>query len=201
MLTCFNLSSERGYRTLFSGLGFTLFPGALVGVFGANGSGKTTLLRMVAGLMPPKTGTITLEDIPLKEHPSYPRVINYVGHRNALFLDMTVAENILYWARMRDEEGMVEPALKHFGLIPYADYPCRNLSAGWQRKVALSRLLVTQSPIWILDEPFNNLDEEGCYRLGTAISTRINNKGAVLLAGHNSSIMKFNILLNINDYN
>jgi heme exporter protein A len=201
MLTCFNLTSVRGYKRLFCGLGFSIFPGSIIIVEGQNGSGKSTLLRMIAGLMSPDSGEIRLEDYPIKDHPSYPRVLQYVGHKNALFPELTVRENLMHYAYIKGETILVPLALAHFKLEPYANMVTSKLSAGWQRKTALARLLLSQSPLWILDEPFTSLDASGCELLSAAIKTRAQQGGMVIIASHTRFDKNNNIYININDFN
>ena len=85
---------------------------------------------------------------------------------------------------MRGSEGRMEAAMAFFDLSQFADVPCGKLSVGWQKKVALAKLLACKSEIWLLDEPFTNLDEDTKLRLASIIETRCEQGGSVIMAMH-----------------
>lgn len=184
MLSCHQLECYRGEKRLFSGLGFSLKPGMLMALTGANGSGKTTLLRIVAGLLKPEAGEILWDGEPIASQYDYHRELLYLGHQPALKPELTVYDNLHFWATLRDAEMLVPTALHYFDLIPYADVPVAELSAGWQRRVALARLVVEPARIWLLDEPATNLDREGMLLVQALIDTRIQQGGIVIMTTH-----------------
>lgn len=185
MLTCHNLTCTRGDNIIFSQLGFTVGNQTAVLVVGPNGSGKTSLLKMAAGLMKPAEGEVQWFKEPLHSvYSEYSREMVYIGHKNALKLELTVKDNILLWSQMRRTEAMYEAALHYFSLSDKRDIPCYMLSAGWQRRVALARLLACYARLWILDEPMTNLDEEGKLLMVNLINSRTSQGGIVLLSSH-----------------
>src|SRR5271169_5516609 len=148
------LGSIRGGRALFQGLSFALAPGDALMVVGPNGSGKTTLLRLIAGLLPPTAGRITLADseAPVAE------AAHFVGHQDALKGALTLGENLAFYRSLFGGEGeAVEAALERLGIGSLAMLPAEVLSAGQRRRAAFARLLVSYRPIWLLDEPVNAL--------------------------------------------
>ncbi len=186
MLTIDNISCERGGKTLFKNLGFTLGDCCILAVRGPNGSGKTSLLNIISCLLTPNSGTILYanEDVKGEHWPEYCEIIQYIGHKNAIKPQLTVTENLLFWAKIRGSKELVPAALAYFDLGQVANVPCAKLSAGWQRRVGLARLIACKSEIWLLDEPFTNLDDDIKNKLVGLISARAEQGGAVIIATH-----------------
>lgn len=187
MLTCHNLRCIRGEKLLFDRLGFSLQPGSALALTGPNGGGKTSLMRILSGLMEPAQGEVTWQGQPIRHNADYSEHLLYIGHQNAIKPELSVYDNVQYWAALQDCEMLVPAALEFFGLWPMADLPAGQLSAGWQRRVALTRLLSTPSLIWLLDEPATNLDVEGIMLVEGLIETRIKQGGIVILTSHSAS--------------
>lgn len=176
--------------------------GCILVLKGSNGTGKTSLLKIISGLIPPKKGEILYNNQPVKKYyDEYCSLIEYVGHQNALKQDLTVIENIEFWSKMKESVELIPAALKYFGLSDYADIPCYKLSAGWQRKVALARLMACNSKLWLLDEPFANLDSESQVMLQNLISIRCNEGGIVILTSHDE-VKRFKTasIMNLEDF-
>ena len=181
LIMCDNVSVERGGVPLFDGLGFSLLEGRGLVLSGANGSGKTTLLKLLAGIMPHKTGEVALQDgLELTD-------ILFIGHNNALKLELTVLENLMFWTKIRGEPMLLSAAVNHMGLQSIIDTPCRELSAGWRRRVCLAKLICCPSKIWLLDEPTANLDAEGEQIVLNLIKARLGGGGGVIAAMHHVS--------------
>lgn len=187
MLSCQRLASIRGEKLLFSHLGFCMKPGSALMLAGANGSGKSTLLRILAGLMPASDGQASWQGEPVYNNADYQEAMLYIGHQNALKPELSVYDNIQFWAALRGTEMLVPAAMQFFRLWPMAEIPVSQLSAGWQRRVALARLLAIPSLIWLLDEPAVNLDAEGVEMLNGLIATRIKQGGIVIAASHTAA--------------
>ncbi len=183
-LVLHDVAVARAGMPLAAHLSFTLSSGELLFLQGANGGGKSTLLEVLAGLLPPYAGEITLDDAPLRRHPEYPHAITYIGHRIGLRSALTVRDNVAFWARLGQGEETIDAALEYFDLAPIADMPCRLLSAGWQQRVALTRLLTMGGFLWLLDEPTANLDEEGVSLLHSLVVTRLEQRGMVIMSSH-----------------
>ena len=183
------LTCERGERTLFTGMSFTVAPGSLVRIAGSNGAGKTTLLRLLTGLMRPAEGEIFWRGEPiLKAAQDFWRELCYIGHRNGVKDDLSVMENVLINARIASLSCTPEAAraaLAAVGLSDYEDVPAGQLSKGQRRRVALARLWLSESvPLWILDEPFTALDVKGVARLADLVSKHVAEGGVVMLVTH-----------------
>jgi heme exporter protein A len=150
---------------------------------GANGSGKSTLLRLLAGLVRPVAGRVlwsgrdALAD--LAEHAAR---VAYVGHLDAVKPGLTAAENLMFAAAV--SRRPVAAALDAVGLGALADLPARMLSAGQKRRLALSRLLLSRAPAWLLDEPTLGLDTAAIERFGALLAAHRAAGGIVVAATH-----------------
>ena len=167
------LAVSRGGLRAVEGVGFTLDAGEALILRGPNGIGKTTLLRTVAGLQPPTSGEIlTGED-----------VVAYAAHADGIKHGLTVAENLSFWAEVFGGSG-IAAALEAMDLAPLSDRPAGALSAGQKRRLGLARLLVTQRPLWVLDEPTVSLDAASVARFAAVIRAHLAGGGAALMATH-----------------
>ena len=185
-LTAEGLAAARGERPLFSGLGFALAPGDALVLTGPNGSGKSSLLRLVAGFGRPTAGTIRWDGKHLNDDlESYRSQIHYVGHQEALKPALTVSETLRFWANLA-ERPLSDPAgpLAALGLNQKSGTPCRFLSSGQRRRLALSRLIAWEAPLWLLDEPTVGLDDEALGLVAGLIERHRAAGGIVVLSTH-----------------
>ncbi len=173
MLSVTNLGCRRGDLRVLSGVTFRLAAGQALILRGPNGSGKTTLLRTLAGLAPPDGGHI---DAPEDE-------IAYAGHADGLKSQLTVAENLRFWAQMFGQRT-IRPALDTFQLAALANRQAANLSAGQKRRLGLSRMLVTGRRIWLLDEPTVSLDSASTAVFAAMIGDHLAAGGLAVIATH-----------------
>lgn len=197
MFSAENLACIRSDKPLFSGLGFCLAEGSLLLLKGPNGCGKTSLIKILTGLLPPDAGQVTWEGVPIGGNESFLRQLMYVGHKSGVKLECTVEENVTYWATLYGTQELVEAALNFFDLDRFRDIPAGQLSAGWQRRVALARLIVVPCKLWILDEPTNFLDDEAVMLMVSLIETRVTQGGIVVAASHimNSAIASHTLMV------
>ncbi len=171
------LAIGRGDRTLREGLAGAIRRGEIVHLTGPNGIGKTTLLEVLSGLREPHAGRIS----PTPE----PEACHWIGHRNALNPAFTPRENLEFWCQLQGvPTGMISAALSGFGLQGVADRPCRQLSAGQQRRSALARLSVAPRALWLLDEPLSALDEVATGHWLSLLDSHQRQGGAALITSH-----------------
>ncbi len=183
MLTAEGLAVFRGERLIFRDLGFTLQKGEALVLAGPNGSGKSTLLRLLAGLVRPAAGVLLWgqEDV-LADLATHAERVAYVGHQDAVKPGLTVAENLRFQAVLSGRS--IEDALQALALTQLADLPARMLSAGQKRRLALTRLALTEAPLWLLDEPTIGLDTASIARFGTLLAEHRDGGGMVVAATH-----------------
>jgi len=188
-LAAYDLSCQRGGRTVFEGLSFSLGPGEALLLSGPNGAGKTSLLRQIAGLLPLAAGRLSLDGT--SPDLGLPELCHYVGHLNAVKTSFSVRENLAFWAEFLGENGAsLDRALAAFGLDALAELPAGLLSAGQKRKLALSRLFTASRPIWLLDEPQVSLDTASLKLLDKALKDHLEG-GIALVASHTPLKTKF----------
>lgn len=188
MLEATDLECTRGDRCLFSGLNLRLDAGELLHVQGKNGSGKSTLLRALSGLFQPSAGAISWNGSAIEDlREEFGREVLYLGHKPGIKGDLTALENLHFTAALNGEtvtEEQAWQALEQVGLRGFEDLPSKHLSQGQKRRVTLAQLLVSQTRLWVLDEPFSALDSGAVEELQGWIAEHIANGGMAILTTH-----------------
>jgi len=179
----------RAERLVFRGLSFNLESGGALKLVGPNGSGKSSLLRLMAGLLRPAAGTLAWNgEAVISDMVAHAGRCIYVGHQDAAKPMLTVAENAAFWAGIAGGGAHAEEAVRRglaaFGIEALATIPCRLLSAGQRRRLALTRLFSSSAPIWLLDEPTVALDRDSVGALERAVAAHREDGGMVALATH-----------------
>jgi len=184
-LTAEKLACTRGERRLFDGVNFRVSAGQALAVEGANGAGKTSLLRMIAGFLTPAAGTLTVTEggKPVTDPEERGRFIGWLGHQDGLKPQFTVAEQLHFYAQLYAAKTD-DAVLEQVGLTRQRDLPCRYLSAGQKRRLALARLVASNRPLWLLDEPFAALDTAGQGMIARLMAMHCGNGGIVIAATH-----------------
>jgi len=156
-----NLSCQKGYNLLFENLSFEINSGEVLKVSGPNGSGKTSLLRIIAGLSSFESGQINYDSYKLSSE-NYKIDFLYLGHLASLSPELSCIENLKYSSLLENKslENDYSMALKQVGLEKYENDLIGTLSAGQKKRIALSLLFISQSKVWLLDEPFSALDSK-----------------------------------------
>jgi heme exporter protein A len=190
LLEAVALSCERDWRMLFEQLAFRLDAGDMLQISGPNGSGKTSLLRLIAGLRQPTAGDILLQGKALSEQRSeLARNLLWIGHAAGIKGLLTAEENLAWLCALHRPASReaIWQALEAVGLRGFEDVPCHTLSAGQQRRVALARLYLADTPpLWVLDEPFTALDKSGVAQLEAHLAGHCERGGVVVLTTHHS---------------
>jgi heme exporter protein A len=184
-LTTENLACVRGDKRLFEGLSFRVRAGQALAVEGANGAGKTSLLRLLAGFLSPVAGRVLVRTAASESDDAEERgrLVGWLGHLDGLKPQLTVMEQLSFFARLYGRTP--DPAaLETVGLARQADLPCRYLSAGQRRRLALARLLICERPLWLLDEPFAALDAAGQGLVAGLMLRHCGSGGIIIAATH-----------------
>ncbi len=182
------LSCIRNGRKVLKELSFEVATGQTLLLMGPNGSGKSTLLRICAGLLQADEGRLQVDGEDGLENPAVLHGLHhYVGHANGLKTALTIRENLEVWASLLTANGAepnLDGALDAFGLMRLAETPVHYLSAGQRRRAALSRLLLVERPLWLLDEPLNALDQKHIDIIESAIAHHAAQGGMSIVATH-----------------
>jgi heme ABC exporter ATP-binding subunit CcmA len=170
-----------------AGASITVERGEIVLLRGPNGAGKTTILRVCAGLLPLARGTGTVLGCDLAtQREEVRRRVGLLGHRNGLYLDLSVSENVRFWGATVGASGdEVAAAMERLDLAGrLADLPVRRLSAGQQRRTALACLVARRAQLWLLDEPHAGLDAAGRDELDATLRQAAAAGATVMVASH-----------------
>ena len=192
-----DLECVRSDRVLFSGLSFDLKPGEVLRIAGQNGSGKTSLLRILCGLSQPESGSVKWNGRDIHElDDEYLSQVSYVGHQNGIKKLLTPIENLQLTGQLFKNSNGCSPgqALSEFGLAGSENIQAGKLSTGQQRRVALARLLISKTSLWILDEPFTSIDDVGRQYLVSVLQAHVENQGILILVSHDSITLEFELI-------
>ena len=197
-----NISCIRGNKLLFKNLNFKINNKELLVIKGANGSGKTTLLKILSGLLKPISGSIIInkKNINILKD-EYFKYFEYIGHENAIKNALTVKENLNFYLKIKRNLATknFEKAIKIFNLKNLLDIKIENLSAGEKRRISLSRLILSNSKIWFLDEPTNGLDKINTVNFFKILKQHLQLNGLAIVASHDDvKIKNKNINLSVN---
>jgi heme exporter protein A len=187
-----NLACVRGDRPLFRNLSFSLQPGEFLHILGTNGSGKTTLLRTLCGLSTPAEGVIKWNGLEVDDiQDEFRRQLCYVGHHNGIQGEFTAVENLAFDACLSGAAAgeKITRALSHMGLTRVSHLPAKLLSQGQKRRLALARLLVTDKPLWVLDEPVTALDVRSAALMTELFATHLGRGGLIALTSHQEVVL------------
>ena len=186
-----NLTCVRTDIRVFEKLNFSVTNGQILFLHGPNGSGKSSLLRIMAGLLQPTSGSMHWDGESISKYPDrFREEIVYIGHQTPVKRDLTVEENLSFWVKLVGEHRKresVDRALSIFELYHLKSTPSRFLSAGQTRRLYLARLVASKASVWLLDEPFNSLDQSSINVLQSIIDSHIEDGGAAIMATHDKT--------------
>lgn len=169
-----------------AGLTLDVYAGEVVLLQGPNGAGKTTLLRLCAGLLPLHSGVGRVLGVDLATDRRAVRpLVALLGHETMLYEDLTVDENVRFWARMCGAgTDQVDAAIRRLGLGDLRDRPVRVLSAGQRRRTSLASTVVRRPQLWLLDEPHASLDADSRDVVDSLIQDAASAGATVMVASH-----------------
>jgi len=177
----------RGEQHVLKGVSMQAAPGDLVHVSGPNGTGKTTLMRVITGLLHPEQGRVTwcAKSID-RSRMEYQSALAYVSHEPALKGDLTALENLNFSVGLKRSVSADEltDCLSRAGVAQCANLPARVLSAGQRRRVAMARVLAMRASLWLLDEPFTNLDARGVELVSALLLAHVRDSGIAVVVAH-----------------
>jgi len=185
LLAVHGLAFSRDETRIFGPLDFSVDANEALLVQGGNGAGKTTLLRVLAGLLRADAGRVEIEG-GVAGAESRARHLAYLGHLPGLKADLTALDNLDYLCGLHGRRGTQSPAsaMATVGLAGFEDVAVRTLSAGQKKRLGLARLWLSPAPLWLLDEPYANLDLEGITLVNRMVQAHLRDGGAALVTTH-----------------
>ena len=183
LLAAEQLGFTRHDEPVFGPLDFDVGAGEVLLVTGDNGAGKTTLLRVLAGLLPASVGNVFWIG---EAGPPPVEQLAYLGHLHAHKADLSALENLRFAAGLHGLRPGSAPAsaLASVGLGGYQDTLAGQLSAGQRKRLALARLLLSPALLWLLDEPYANLDRDGMTLVDRMLRKHLDVGGGALVTTH-----------------
>ncbi|MEG3182889.1 heme ABC exporter ATP-binding protein CcmA [Novilysobacter erysipheiresistens] len=185
LLQARGLRFARNDEPVFGPLDFSVDAGEALLVQGDNGAGKTTLLRVLAGLLRADAGEVDIDGERARAA-RRSRAIAYLGHLPGLKADLSALENLNFLCGLqgRRRGQLPESAMAIVGLSGYEDALARQLSAGQKKRLSLARLWLSPAPLWLLDEPYANLDLAGIELVNRMVQAHLRGGGAALVTTH-----------------
>jgi heme exporter protein A len=185
LLAARGLRYARNEVPVFGPLDFAVDAGEALLVQGGNGAGKTTLLRVLAGLLSAEAGTLRI-DGSAATPALRSRAIAYLGHLPAFKAELSARENLEFLCGLhgRRRGQTIEAALGIVGLAGFDDALARQLSAGQRKRLSLARLWLSPARLWLLDEPYANLDLDGIELVNRMVQAHLRAGGAALVTTH-----------------
>ncbi len=165
--------------------------GMTIGLFGHNGAGKSTLLKVFAGISAPSSGSVEIAGIDLRKSRSRSnKIIGYVGHQSMLFQNLTILENLRFFAKMyaiSNAADQIHNLLKQFEILEFGEQRVSTLSNGIQKRATIARSLIHSPSILLLDEPETGLDKNGIEILDQVVNNVRSSGSTVLMSTHDLS--------------
>ena len=188
MLLINNLSFSRNDNIIFQNLNLSLSNRSITQIRGKNGSGKTTFLNVILNFLESKTGEIFWEGKNIKKNIfNFYNKTTFIMDHNTCTRKMTVLDNINFWSRLSSSKltkDEIVLLLETFNIQKYQNTKTMYLSSGEIRKLELLRLILEQKKLWILDEPYNHLDDLSIEILNQTFIDHINKDGVILFTSH-----------------
>ena len=181
------LTCERGGRRIFRDVNFAAATGQVLTLEGPNGAGKSSALRILAGLLAPAAGEIRMQmsaGYAVTDSEERGRLTGWVGHYDGIKAQLSVIENARFFAALYGARIDVVGVLDHVGLKRLAELPAQYLSAGQRKRLGLARLILSNRPLWLLDEPLSSLDAAGRRLAAQLIGEHCDDGGIAIVATH-----------------
>ena len=186
MLKTANLSYKFDDKYIFSNLSFEITDQSVFKLVGDNGSGKSTFLKILSGIYKNYEGQLSFQD---------KNIVFYSGHKTGLKNSLSARENIYFDIRLpKISHSQISSVLKQLDLIDYSDIQSVYLSEGQKRKINIASFILSSANLYLLDEPFNNLDRKTSLLLEEVFETKINTGSKIIFSSHDRSDDKFSLI-------
>lgn len=191
-LTCDSITIVKENKRLIQNIGFSVMPGGFIQISGENGIGKTCLMRSIARLDTSNLGNISYNGCNVDHYINeYKQIILYISDKEQMVGSSTVYDILDFWSQVYNSELLLPAACYTLGLDQYLETEIKCLSKGMKKRVLLSRLLLQRARIWLLDEPFANLDHNSFIILDNIMRSHIANGGIIIMIDHSMNFDKY----------
>ena len=177
-----DVSVSRGNQLLFKNLTSTITNHDVVIVRGDNGIGKTSLLEAISGLLTYSSGKIKF--LISEKRTSFENLIAYQPSSSYCKTLLTINEELTFWANIHNNSSLVDDILKFVNLQGVFNLQTQSLSTGQRKRLEIAKVIITQKPIWIFDEPYAGMDDNGVELIDTVLKEHVSRGGIVILASH-----------------
>ena len=188
MLLANKITYKRLNKTIFENIDIAATPGKIIFIKGNNGSGKTTLIKNLVNILEPSGGDIYWLGKKLKNNLfNFYKSTTLILDKPTSSMDMTIIENIIFWKRISSSkinEASINRLLDVLKIDKYINTKTMYLSQGEVKKLELTRLILEQKKLWILDEPYNSLDSNSIELINDTFIDHVSNEGAIIFSSH-----------------
>ena len=188
MIIVKNLSVKRLDKIIFENINLSLSSKSIIILKGKNGSGKTTLLKALINVIEPSVGSIYWKGKLLKKNLyDFYNNVTYISDKSSSLTKLTVKDNVSIWKKIflsKLNNSQITTALQTLGLTNFLDQKVGTLSLGENKKLELLRLIIENKKVWILDEPFSNLDEDSIELLKQTFEDHCAKEGSIIFSSH-----------------
>jgi heme exporter protein A len=182
IITANNLTLYRNDTAIFSDISIDILKSQITNIYGHNGSGKTSLLKILVGITEATNGEVknVSNDVEL-----FNRTI-YIGHKYGLKNNLSINENLIYLQSFYgiNQQQLIDKAIDIYGMTKYKNTLIKYLSHGQQKRASLMKTLITNSKLWIIDEPYSALDDEAIEMFNETAKNHLNNNGSLIITNH-----------------
>jgi|TARA_B110000977_G_scaffold191947_1_gene264792 heme exporter protein A len=195
-----DLECIRNEKSIFQNLTFKVESSQTILITGKNGSGKTSLLRIIAGFIVNYKGEILFNSKKINDFNKLIADFKFVGQKNSLKENLTVQQNIELWQYLYQTTIDIDQITGPLNIKSFLDKDVSSLSDGQRKRVSLSRLTISQSKVWLLDEPLVYLDADKVKLLGSLIDKHNKDGGMTIYSSNTKNNLDYNKLINMDDY-
>ena len=193
MLIINNIIKRFNFNPILSDLNLEVNKGEVVQILGSNGCGKSTLLKIIAGILRPESGKISIDnkDLLSRDCESKKHII-YWGHQPMLYPHLTTYENLVFFLKLRNQSipENIDSILDSVNLINFKNVQCDNFSQGMFQRFNLLRFIISDWDLGLMDEPFSGLDSSGEKLLLNKIESWKGSNKSMIITSHNSDRLK-----------
>ncbi len=184
-----NLQKSYDGVNALNGISFSLYKGDFLTLFGPNGAGKTTLLKIIATLLAPTCGGVTISGYDIAEHPEeFRNSVSVISHQSLLYNELTAKENLEFYADLygiNEPDKKVVELLELVGLYERRHSKVAEFSRGMQQRLSIARALINEPALILLDEPYSGLDQHSSMLLKNQLAKLHDDKRTIILVTHN----------------